>query len=55
MYTSNWKYNKSLAEQKRVWKGEEGQFATNDLRSWYRVVDSTRIRQSLPLLDRVLA
>ena len=44
MYTKNWKYNTSVAELKRVWKGESGQFKAQDLRSWYRIYDSTKIR-----------
>jgi len=46
MYTKNWKYNTSVAEMKRVWKGEEGQFKAQDLRAWYRIYDSTKIRQA---------
>jgi len=37
------KYPVSLAEEKRIWKGEEGTFSKEDLSGWFRVFNITRI------------
>ncbi len=55
MYTKNFKYNTSVAELKRVWVGSEGQFKAQDLRSWYRIYDSTKIRQAQPFMHKVMS
>lgn len=36
---------KSLAEKKRLWKGEEGKFSKQDLAQWYRIYNQTKITE----------
>ena len=39
-------YDKSLAEKKRIWKGEQGTFKKSYVQDWFKVWDETRLFQN---------
>ncbi|CDW88586.1 UNKNOWN [Stylonychia lemnae] len=43
---------KSLAEKKRLWVGEEGQFAKKDLAKWYKVYNQTKLAEMREIFDK---
>ena len=47
------RYLYSLAEMKRIWKGENGRFQRRDLLAWFRIFNQTRINKSRGFLTRL--
>ena len=43
MFDQN-KFSTSVAEQKRVWKGNRGRFDKSDITSWYRIVNHSKLK-----------
>ena len=41
MLMDNKKYMKSMALKKRLWVGEEGNFANKDLAEWFKIYNQT--------------
>ena len=43
---------KSLAERKRLWEGEEGQFNKKDLAKWYKVYNQTKLAEMKEIFNK---
>ena len=48
----NDKAMRSLAEKKRLWIGEEGQFSKKDLAKWYKVYNQTKLAEMKDIFDK---
>jgi hypothetical protein len=48
----NKKYMTSLAEMKRIWRGEEGRFEKGDLIAWFRVFNQTQLQKTKGFLHK---
>jgi hypothetical protein len=44
--------NKSLAESKRIWKGDKGRYAPKDLAKWFKLYDETQLFEARKLIDK---
>jgi len=55
MVIKNNKYPRSLAEQKRMWRGEEGNFARRDLVAWFKIYNQTKLTDAQGYFKKAVA